>query len=120
MSRRKQLFRAFTLYNPYRKKKPYSFKGYRREIIQAMTPWNPSPEDEEKRLRTLLVNAGIMAGLGFFKFLISLGLAGQIVGKVIIQDPLTYFLSAGIVAGFDGFSYLALARWLPLRDVGSS
>jgi len=53
-----------------------------------------------------LINAGILAGLGFFGNLIGLGATG------LTKDPKTALLAAGITAGFEFFLALAIQRGL--------
>ena len=53
-----------------------------------------------------LINAGILAGLGFFGNLLGLGATG------LTQDPKTALMAAGIAAGFEFFLALAIQRGL--------
>jgi len=59
-----------------------------------------------KRLQEALINAAILAGLGFFFSLASVGISG------IRADPLTAIYQASIVAGLWFFTRLALERGL--------
>jgi len=57
-----------------------------------------------KSLEEALINAAILAGLGFFYTLASAGISG------IRADPLTYVLQASIVAGLYFFTRMAFER----------
>lgn len=56
--------------------------------------------------RDQLINAGIMAGLGFFTTLAGIGAVG------LMGDVKLGFLASGISAGFEFFLALALQRGL--------
>jgi len=62
--------------------------------------------DPPGSLRDQLINAAIMAGLGFFSTLTSISATG------IIADPATTLLAACIAAGFQFFATLAIQRGL--------
>ena len=53
-----------------------------------------------------LIDAGIMSGLSFFGALAGLGVVG------LLKDPLMGILAAGITAGVQFFSILAIKRRL--------
>lgn len=57
-----------------------------------------------------LINAGIMAGLGFFTTLAGIGAVGLMV------DMKLGFLASGISAGFEFFLALALQRGLMKKE----
>jgi len=54
----------------------------------------------------MIINAAIMAGLGFFTTLASMGAVG------LITDPTASLAAAGIAAGMEFFLSLALQRGL--------
>lgn len=63
-------------------------------------------KDPPNGWRDKVINAGILAGLGFFGNLLGLGATG------LTQDPKTALLAAGITASFEFFLALAIQRGL--------
>ena len=67
-------------------------------------------KDPPQRLADMLINAFIMAGLGFFGTLIGLGSTG------LTSDLRAGLLTAGINAGFQFFMTLAIQRGLVKKE----
>jgi len=63
-------------------------------------------KDPPNSWKDKILNAGILAGLGFFGNLVGLGATG------LTQDPKTALLAAGITAGFEFFLALAIQAGL--------
>jgi len=66
--------------------------------------------DPPNNLRDQVINAGIMAGLGFFTTLAGVGAAG------LLADWRTGLLAAGIAAGLEFFIALAAQRKLVKKE----
>ena len=66
--------------------------------------------DPPQKLADMLINAFIMAGLGFFGTLIGLGSTG------LTSDLRAGLLTAGINAGFQFFMSLAIQRGLVKKE----
>jgi len=62
--------------------------------------------DPPDGLKDQILNAGILAGVGFFSTLASVQATG------IIKDPVTAVVAAGISAGLEFFLSLAIQRGL--------
>ncbi|MGB9684426.1 MAG: hypothetical protein ACPL1Z_05815 [Candidatus Bathyarchaeales archaeon] len=69
-------------------------------------------KDPPQKLADMLINAVIMAGLGFFGTLIGLGSTG------LTSDLRTGLITAGVNAGFQFFMCLALQRGLVKKEEG--
>lgn len=63
-------------------------------------------KDPPNETRDQVINAGVMAGLGFFTALAGIGAAG------LLGDPAAGLLAAGISAGLEFFIALAVQRGL--------
>lgn len=88
--------------------------GQRRKLLKHISFFNS--RNPTRDFRDKLINALIMAGLGFCKTLVGLGTAGMLLGRVLLADPASYLLTAAVFAGLEFFSYLAIARGITLTE----
>jgi len=86
-------------------------------LVKMMSFYNS--HDSSHDLRDKIINAGILAGLAFFKTLVALMGAGLLTGaQAVLENPTIFLVSGGITAGLEFFTYLAVSRGLTLSEIG--